>query len=216
MNAKIISANNGLDPAAIFASALSLWHACQKHAVETKLNLSEYHNGMDQFMRELMHVANQFETWACQHVDFNRLNDVWPYLLEDRFGQSCLAILSPTALAQFDEADCLRIAMQLRLPLIADGKIPIPVDLIALNPINDTEFRQFRIQTVRNSIEDDDPTPYSFDDEPFDGEFGFPYFSLYGVFKDGKLEHIADRKTYSDALNLAQKLSPGISFPPVP
>jgi len=71
----------------------------------------------------------------------------------------------------------------------------------------------FRIQTVRNSTEDGDPTPYSFADDPFDESFGKPYFGLYGVLEDGTLEHIADRRTYSEALSLAKKLVPGIDFP---
>jgi len=69
---------------------------------------------------------------------------------------------------------------------------------------------------VRNSIEDGDATPYTLDDEPFDGDFGSPYFGLYGVDGDGRLEHIADRGTYSEALRLAQKIAPGVTFPSAP
>jgi hypothetical protein len=204
------------DPAAVFASALALWQACQKRAGEEKLNLSECYNGMDEFMRKLMRVANQFESWASLHINFDELNDVWPYLLEDKFGETCLAILSPGALAQFDESDCLRVAMSLRLPVILDDKLPVPVDVTALNPVSGSLFREFRIQTVRDSIEDGDSNPYSVDDEPFDEEFGRPYFGLYGVGADGKLEHIADRKTYSEAVRLAEKLAPGVAFPNSP
>lgn len=59
-------------------------------------------------------------------------------------------------------------------------------------------------------------TPYSLDDEPFDEEFGPPYFGLIGVDGDGKLEHIAARWTYSEALSLAQKLAPGVALPVTP
>jgi hypothetical protein len=205
------------DPAAVFASALSLWQACRKHAADTaKLNPSECYNGMDQFMRELMRVGDQFEAWACSHVDFKELDDVWPYLLEDKFGETCLAVLSPGALARFDDSDCLRVAIRLRLPVILDDKLPVPIDLSAHNPVSGPGFRAFRIQTVRDSVEDGDPTPYTADDEPFDEEFGHPYFGLYGVGEDGKLEHIADRRTYAEALSLAQKLAPGVAFPTVP
>lgn len=204
------------DPAAIFATALSLWQACQKRAGEEKLNLSECFNGMDEFMRKLMRVADQFESWACLHINFNELNDVWPYLLEDRFGEACLAVLSPDALARFDDSDCLRVAMGLRLPIILDDKLPIPIDVTAINPASGSPFREFRIQTVRDSIEDGDTNPYSVNDEPFDEEFGRPYFGLYGVGEDGKLEHIADRKTYSEAVRLAEKLAPGVAFPSAP
>ncbi len=71
MTTETASATVHPDPAAVFASALSLWHACQKRASEEKLNLSECYNGMDQFMRELMRVANQIESWACSHIEFN-------------------------------------------------------------------------------------------------------------------------------------------------
>ena len=204
------------DPAAVFASALSLWEACQKQADEQKLNLSECYNGMDEFMREVMRVGNQFESWACSHIDFDETNDVWPYLLEDKFGDAFLALFPPSALAQFDETDCLSVAMHLRLPVILDDKLPVPVDVSAPNPIGGTGFRAFRIQTVRNSLDDGDVVPFVADDDPLDDEFGDRYFGLYGVGEDGKLEHIADRKTYGEVLNLAQKLAPGVAFPNSP
>jgi len=75
------SATSLPDPASVFACALSLWQACNKHADEEKLNLSDFYNGMDQFMREAMRVANLFEAWACLHIEFNDLEDVWPYVL---------------------------------------------------------------------------------------------------------------------------------------
>jgi|CZKV01.1.fsa_nt_gi hypothetical protein len=217
MKNEIESATIVPDPAAVFASALSLWQICQKHAAsDAKLNLSECYNGMDQFMRELMRVANQFETWACMHVDFNETSDVWPYLLEDKFGEACLAVLSPDSLAQFDDSDCLRVAMQLRLPIKLDDRLPIPIDVRSPNPTPASAFREFRILTMRNLIEDGDAVPFTADDEPFDDEFGHPYFGLYGVDKDGLLEHVADRKTYSEAARLAEKLAPGVEFPDSP
>ena len=106
------------DSAAVFACALSLWRASQAWAVQRKLSLSECYKGMDQFMREVMHIANQFEAWACLHINFNELEDVWPYLLEDKFGEACLVELVPNTLAQFDDTVCLRLALRLRLPVI--------------------------------------------------------------------------------------------------
>ena len=104
------------DPAAIFAIATSLWDECHKHAaVDSSINLSDTYAGMDGFMREIMRIAAQFEAWACRHVDFTQLTDVWPYLLEDRFGKECLSVLLPEKLAAFDEHDCRRVAARLRL-----------------------------------------------------------------------------------------------------
>lgn len=204
------------DPAAVFASALSLWQACQKQANGQKLNLSECYNGMDEFMREVMRVGNQFESWACSHIDFDELNDVWSYLLQDKFGDACLDLILPSAVAQFDETDCLSVALHLRLPVMLDDRLPIPVDLAAPNPIAGTGFLEFRIQTVRNSLDHGDVVPFVADDDPLDEQFGERYFVLYGVGKDGKLEHIADRTTYGEVLNLAQKLAPGVAFPNSP
>src|SRR4051812_37146912 len=75
------------DPAAVCACVLSLWQECKK-AVKSdrRLNLSECYNGMDEFMRVLMRVATRFEAWACQHIVWGQLDDVWPSVLEDRFG----------------------------------------------------------------------------------------------------------------------------------
>lgn len=111
-----MSSSDSSDPAAIFAIATSLWVECHKHATaDRSLNLSDAYSGIDGLMREAMRIAVQFEAWACQHVDFNQLTDVWPYLMEDRFGQVCLSILLPERLSDFDEHDCRRVAARLRL-----------------------------------------------------------------------------------------------------
>lgn len=203
-----------LDSAAVFACALSLREACLKSAkANPQMNLSESYNGMDEFLREMMRVGNLFEAWACAHVAFDELNDVWPYLMEDKFGDACLEFMLPSTMAEFDDTDCLRVALRLRLPIKADDKLRVPVDVRAANPIAGSEFREFRIQTVRDVLDEGDVAPFTTDDDPFDERFGPPHFGLYGVGSDGLLEHIADRDTYSDALNLAQKLAPGVALP---
>jgi len=107
------------DSAAIFAAALSLWLECKKRTSRKgALNLSECYNGMDQFMREVMRIANYFEQWSCKRVNFSELSEVWPYFLEDKFGEACLTVVDPSALAEFDDADCLQIAHKLQLPVI--------------------------------------------------------------------------------------------------
>ena len=123
------------DPSAIFACAVSLRDACvEAERSDPSLNLSASYNGMDQFMREMMRIGELFESWSCQHVCFDDLNDVWPYLLEDKFGDACLKVMLPTSLAQFDESDCLRAAMTLCLPVRVDGNPAVPLDVSALNP----------------------------------------------------------------------------------
>lgn len=216
MNTEISSASEQIDPAAVFACASSLWEACQKCANDDRINLSECYNGMDQLMRVVMRIANQFEAWSCSHVKFAEISDVWPYFLENKFGKACLDAMLPTGLESFNDSDCLRVAMCLRLPIILDDKLPIPFDAIATNPVPNSPFQKFIIQSVRNANDDNDVMAYTIDDEPFDDNFGEPYFGLYGVCEDGLLEHIADRKTYAEALALAKKLAPGIDFPEEP
>lgn len=213
MNEKYSSASEKIDPAAVFAAASSLWNECQKHVHDKGLNLSESYNGMDELMRVVMRIGNQFESWSSEHINFNELDSVWPYFLEEKFGNACLDAMSPTGLVSFGDSDRLRVAMRLHLPIKQDGKLPIPVDAVADNPVTNSPFRKFRIQTVRNENEGDDVVPYTIDDEAFDENFGKPYFGIYGVHEDGILEHIADRKTYADALSLIKRLVPQIDFP---
>lgn len=104
------------DPAAIFAIAISLWQECHTRArQDSSFNLSDAYSGMDGLMREIMRIATQFENWACHHVDFTQLDDVWPYMMEDRFGKECLSILLAENLSDFDEYDCCHIAVRLGL-----------------------------------------------------------------------------------------------------
>lgn len=202
------------DPAAIFACALSLWSSCQEAAAsQPELNLSECYQGMDQLMREVMRVGEEFEKWACRHVAFHELDDVWPYFLEERFGGACLEVMDAESLAGFDADDCLRIAFKLRLPMWVDGSLPLPVCVEAPNPLVDAEFQHLRIQTIRHEWDEDaEVASFTEADDPFDENYSAPVFGIYGV-KGGVLERIADRKTYADARALSAKLLPGIGFP---
>lgn len=203
-----------VDPAAVFACANSLWQACETLAgVDPNLNLSDAYSGMDQLMREVMRIGEMFEKWACRHVVFEELSEVWPYFMADKFGDACLAVLLPDALMHFDSDDCLSVAYHLRLPMRVDGTLRLAIDVRASNPIADSAFKEFRIQTVRDELDDSNVSPFTVDDDPFDEKFGLPYFGLYGIDEDGLLEHIADRTSYMEARNLAQKLAPGMVLP---
>ncbi|HTR40175.1 MAG TPA: hypothetical protein VMH87_00985, partial [Pseudomonadales bacterium] len=181
MNTETSSAPEQIDPAAIFACASSLWQSCDK--TSGGVNLSDHYGGMDELMRVCMRIANRFEAWSCHHIDFDEVDTVWPYLLEDKFGDACLDAMLPTGLESFDDSDCLRVAMRLHLPIIRDGKLPLPYDVVMDNPTPNSPFRKFRIQTVRDENEEDGFTePYTMDDEPFDENFGEPYFGIYGVY----------------------------------
>jgi hypothetical protein len=201
------------DPAAVFGCALSLWHECKKlSTAEGRFNLSECYNGGDEFMRVIMRAGICFEKWASLHIAFDHFDNVWPYLLEDQFGAACVRMIGAMNLAKFDNSDCLRVALDLRLPVKLDTSLPVPVQVIAPNPTTDSEFHAFGILTMRESSDGEDVEPLTLDDDPFDPEFEPPFFSLFGVDKDGLREHIANRESYREAVSLARKLAPGIAF----
>jgi hypothetical protein len=206
--------NCDADPAAVFACAVSLWEACNKAAGDDpELNLSDAYSGIDQLMREVMHIGDMFEKWACRHVAFNELADVWSYLLEERFGAACLETMGADSLGGFDSDDCLRIAFKLRLPMWADGSLPLPVCVEAPNPLAGAIFHRLRIQTVRNELDEDGGiASFTEDDDPFDENYGALFFTIYGVHLNGVLESIADRDTYQAARSLLADLLPGIDF----
>lgn len=209
--------NDALDPAAIFACALSLWNECMRPSRnEGRINFSECYNGGDEFMRVLMRTGTRFEEWACAHVAFEHFDEVWPYLLEERFGTACAKVQGVEALDQFDDETCLRVALRLRLPLNLSTGLPVPVNVVAENPVAGSEFVRFRIQTVRFARESDVAEAFTLDGDPFDEEFGEPVYTLYGVFDDDTLEMIADRDTFADAVKLARQLAPGILLPDFP
>lgn len=197
------------DPAAVFACANSLWEECREAArKDESLDLSSAYHGWDQLMREVMRIGGQFESWACEHVDFEATGEVWPYLLGGRFGHACLEVLDSTQLADFDEEDCLRVAIWLDLPIRSSSKLPVPVDLVAANPVQGG-FEAYRIQTVRTSTSEDFIAPFTKSDDPYDPDFSPPYFGVYGL-SDGELEHIADRETLVEAISLVKKFAPEV------
>ena len=177
-----------------------------------KVNLSECYNGGDEFMRVIMRAGTRFEEWASAHVAFEALDHCWPYLLEERFGEACVALKDVSSLDEFCEEDCLAVALRLRLPIKSAVRLPMPLDVSAENPIFESEFQQFRIQTVRE-CGDGNIEPFTSADDPFDDKFGPPFFGFYGVYADGLLEHIADFDSYTAAADMARKLAPGIQLP---
>jgi hypothetical protein len=205
------------DPAAIFSSALSLWTECHKRTSDiVGSSPGDVFNGTDEFMRVVMRVATRFEEWASCHVAFDEINDVWARILECRFGPACMKVLDVESLMEFDDRSCLRIALHLEIPVRPKDGLPIPVDERAANPISNSLFQEFRIQTVRESKGEESYEPLTIDDDPYDERFHTSHFALYGIGDDGLLEHIADRPTYALALSLARKIAPFILFPDVP
>lgn len=213
MNVETVTTTTDPDPAAILGAAVSLKEACEAAAKAMGVNLSECYYGGDEFMRQVMRVATLFEMWSCEFIDFDRFPEVWPYLLEDKFGHAFLEVSDVSCLKEFDGMGCLRIAMSMLLPVKVMGDIPVPVNLSAMNPNPASSFRGFQIRTVRLHHEDNEIHQYTPHDDPEDDEFGPVLFGLYGLDEDGFAEHIADRGSYAHALSLAVKLAPGVAFP---
>jgi hypothetical protein len=203
------------DPAAVFACAMSLHDACVEYAgTHPSVNISASYNGRDEFLRQMMRVGNLFETWACGHVVFENLEDVWPYFLQDRFGDACIEVMDAGSFGQFDADDCLRVALKLWLPIRVDGLLPLPVCVESPNPLMKAEFQTLRIQTVRQELDENGGmVPFTEDDDPFDENYEAPIYGIYGVRSDGCWEHIAFRKSYHEARALVTALLPGIDVP---
>lgn len=201
------------DLASVFGATLSLWEATHERAQSEQFEtLSACYSGMDGLMREVLRVGTMFETWSCRHVDFEALGEVWPYFMHDRFGEACLNVRCYTALESFDEADCLHVALQLRLPLRPDPDWLPAVDLIADNPVLNTHYRQFRVRSMRLSRVTDEVTLFDFENDPFDGDHARPFYSLFGIDQKGTSEHIADRNAPEEIIDLANKLVPDIAL----
>lgn len=126
------------DPAAVFSCAVSLRDAACARAAVSGLSLSDVFSGMDGFQRELMRVATLFEIWAVTHVAFDHLTEVWPYLLEDHFGDACMAVATLETMSRWDEMDCLRISEHLGLTLYDQDGQQLPLMIRAANPVADS------------------------------------------------------------------------------
>lgn len=206
------------DPAAVFGAASSLWEACEAEAKKNpRLNLSEAYNGCDELMREVMRIGLLFEEWACVHVAFDELGEVWPYFLGDQFGAACLKRHEAESMAGFGESDCLLVAMELKLPVFVSDGLLVPVNVRVANPSAESAFREYRIQSMRRDVEEGgDVTAFWPGDDPEDEDYEYPFFSLHGVGEDGLSELISDRSTCAEAVRLLRNLVPGINLPPEP
>ncbi|MGC3992108.1 MAG: hypothetical protein QM796_20925 [Chthoniobacteraceae bacterium] len=207
------SSSDSPDSAGIFAAALSLWLECERLQKEkSKPFENGYANGRDQLMRDMMAAAQLFESWACKHVYFDELNEVWPYLLEEHFGPVCLAEMPLETIGEFNQQSCMEVAIALKIPLRLDSGLIFPINLQANVGDSQMAFRKLRICTVRTFIEDGSVECFCWHDVN-DGEWSTPYYGVYGIDGDDSVEHIADRNSYLSAVSLAQKLSPSIDFP---
>lgn len=105
------------DPAAALGVAISLSKLGESKVYRE--NISDTYAGGDEFMRQCMRVGELFETWACDHVDFEALDDVWPYMMQDKFADAAKSAgFDPLNLREINgDAECLEIAKALKLTL---------------------------------------------------------------------------------------------------
>ncbi len=201
------------DPAAIVACVISLWNAYTKpDTALPRCDLSGPYNGFDEFMRKVAHAAEEFEAWACSHIDFAETLEVWPYFLEEHFGPACIHFLKREGLMNFNNSTCLQVALRMRLPVRLDMNLPIPMDVSANNPVAGSAFVKLRIRTCRTVCETDEAHPFTIEDDPFDEAYDSPHYALYGVYQDGTNEYITDRPSLESAVALASKIAPRVSF----
>jgi hypothetical protein len=211
-----MSENSDLDPAAIFCCAVSLRDAAMPLSDAGDYTLSDAYSGWNGFLQEVMRVATLFETWATAHVAFDHLGEVWPYFMEDRFGDACVEVADVWALASFDEMDCVRIVQHLQLPLYYEDGLVIPLEVRARSTVAGSAFVEFSIQTVRRHLVDAEVVPFISGDELWDDDYELPRLALHGITAEGQRERIADFATYREAVALVAKLAPGIDFPERP
>lgn len=220
MSKKIALRKVVADPAAVLGCALSLYKAGHERAERLEYSLSDLYNGGDQFMREVMRVATAFEDWACEHIQFDKLYDVWPYTLEDKFGPAVLTVLGGNKgggyIGEFVDCHCLLTAVELGLPIKAYGVVRVPLTLRADNPAGG-EFTAYEIS--RLCCDGDEENIVSFNEGHLYSDpnnLSGHCFGVYGINGKGQAEHIADRADYAGALELVRKMAPGIVMPDEP
>jgi hypothetical protein len=106
------------DPAASLAASMSLVEAGERRAGIEQVSLSDTYSGGDEFLRQCARIGTEFESWACVHVAFDKMEDVWPYFLQSEFGDRVIACYGVTELATITRPDqFLAIAKALSLVL---------------------------------------------------------------------------------------------------
>jgi len=118
------------DPAAIYCMTRSLMDQLQINRSESE-SISGHYEGWDNAIRECVRVSTMFERWCCQHIDFDEFNGVWPYEMEDKFGEAVFEHQeSKFQLESFSEHDCGYVASILGLKLGADINSRTPANSI--------------------------------------------------------------------------------------
>lgn len=75
-------------PLAIFAIAFSMLTEFYKLGDSVMDSVYEAKEGGIGTMQAMLDIANKFEAWACEHVDFEVLDYCYVYLMEEEFGSA--------------------------------------------------------------------------------------------------------------------------------
>lgn len=195
------------DPAGVLGAAMSLVELIENDAVLLR-EMVDHYAGFDGVMRAVMDTAERFEGWSLERIDFAALDHVWPYLLREKFGSACAECPGLRELLDFSAADCLRVAMGLRLPLrYRDGeRMPLDLRLPHPAPSGGAGFIHFQVQTMRLLLREAEMVAYVCGDDPECEDHGDILLRLSGVDDKGALEPIRDFHTLAEAEGFLSKL----------
>jgi hypothetical protein len=98
-----VPSNGSPDQAAVLALAMSLYTAgVALNKIGEPGRVGNVYSGFDQYMRECMRLATEFETWCCEHVDFDNYTSMWVYDL-DNFADTLTDLFTPAILLKLEE-----------------------------------------------------------------------------------------------------------------
>lgn len=235
------------DPAAVFAIAHALFVLLESKAAargehqqedDNQESIWEDHGGQDGALRNFMSTASIFEAWACKHVAFDELADIWPYKLMDSFGEAWKKMAGenyyhrdhphrnmthPTP----GPGMCYQLARLMELPVFYrenDELIPLLVhvqNLPSKQPdlgMDTVPVTTWRFSTVKVSLQSDGPTLLSrytvTSAEPKLNEH--IELMLEAVTANGSSVVVGYFPTYDDAAKHALSLNPDLELPELP
>lgn len=123
----------------------------------------------------------------------------------ERFRLACLAWMVLEALEGFDDQDSVSVATNMNVPLVYREGFGLPLDLMVPNPVTESAFEHWRIQTVRWDAEVESMVPVRYGDDPRDADAEPLVVALYGIEAAGRLEHVRDSKTCADLVSLTSR-----------
>jgi hypothetical protein len=189
------------DAAAEFAIAKGLY---DYFANKQSYDISEIYNGADEFMRRCAHLGRLFEAWSCDHVDFNAMQDVWPYYLEDHVGPAVESMFweqNCEIPVRWGEDELLSLATKLRLPVRIQNTPNCSMNVEwAAAPAQQGRYQRYQVRTVRHSEDGWAMEHYTVEDaqERHAADNDHPVlFALYGSLESsGEWEFICEAPSY--------------------